>query len=467
MSDRVNTPRLTDGDVLDAERRNNRGGVGDGGGSAARPEPAAASRGEGPGASEGPFDGGFQGKDPNSPHSTTFPNLRGAAARASDQQQQSSVPTVERLLLERDVKIDINIMPSSAVEYAVWRFHVEVELLCCGIDMEVVSLYLDDLNNADSDEMLGPLPRELKSLDGKLYKALVKQVRGKDNVQYLNAIRTGAIRGYGRQALRVLDKQHEYDASRNATRAALAIIGSTCAQMNSFQKYVTGFKLELQNLDAAKTPLPPSVGLVLLKKGVENLQDKDVAATLAAFRTLPREGQTLPTLLDRLEETANEWMEKHGEKKEKTAGVASSFRGKCHYCGTEGHKESECKKKVKDQKGGKGNPGSSGATGAYADGGKKGDGKTKKGKGGWGKEQEQATFPKCPYCSKTNHSKERCFFRPGGPGHRGKDATGSPGGPVTGQVIAGASPTVGATVVPPAPTLESVLAQLIASKVKP
>jgi len=466
--DRVHTPRLTMEEIEGAGR----GGLGIG----ARPA-ASGSAGRGTGAGAAGSVGSDRPTDPKSPHSSTFPNLRGAAAAASSQTEyEDRRQTIERLYLERDVKLDLNQLPSGATEYANWRFHVEVEILCCGLDLELLGMFVHDMNVADFDDLShqsGNLPRELKNLDGKLYKTLVRQVRGKDHIDHLSAIRTGTTKACGRQAIRILDKSHLYDAVRKATRATLAIVGTKCSTMSYLVTFVSLFRLELQNLTAAETPLPPNIGLTLLKSAVQDSKDPDVSATLANFKAGALDSQTLPALLDRLEETAVEWKEKNpgkskGDPTAANAGV--KFAGKCRYCDVVGHKESDCRKKKKDEKGGATSKGAAAKKGDKGKGGGGGGGGGKDAGKGAGKD------PPCPHCRKTNHTPDRCFFRPGGPGHKGKGAesgngyagSGNPGNQVN-QVVPGQPiGTLSTPGIQQAPaTLEHVLAQLIASKITP
>ncbi len=60
--------------------------------------------------------------------------------------------------------------------------------------------YVADLNVANFDDLspdASALPRDMKNFDAKLYRGFLSQTKGTEHVAKSNAIRTGAIKGYG------------------------------------------------------------------------------------------------------------------------------------------------------------------------------------------------------------------------------------------------------------------------------
>ena len=116
----IKTPRLSLGDMPPEMR-----------------EHAAARGREGRG-TEG-AKGSEEGTTPGSPpgRSRTFPDLRGSVNKQQETQTpKSDSENQHRYLLERDIKLDFNPLPTAVAEYGTWRFHVEIEMLCCGLDAE-------------------------------------------------------------------------------------------------------------------------------------------------------------------------------------------------------------------------------------------------------------------------------------------------------------------------------------------
>ena len=54
-------------------------------------------------------------------------------------------------------------------------------------------------------------------------------------------------------------------ASAAATKASSSIVRRKCTKMGDLQDYLPSFRLRVKELDAAKTPLPPSIALDVLK----------------------------------------------------------------------------------------------------------------------------------------------------------------------------------------------------------
>ena len=91
---------------------------------------------------------------------------------------------------------------------------------------------------------------------------------------------------------------------------------------------------------------------------VQEIAEPKRHAKIAEFEAKPPKERTLDHFLKRVEAVAIEHREEKGKKGDKTAAASVSgrkqkFKGKCHYCGKDGHKESECKKKIADQKAGR------------------------------------------------------------------------------------------------------------------
>ena len=83
--------------------------------------------------------------------------------------------------------------------------------------------------------------------------------------------------------MRSLDKQFQFDASKIAEKAADSVLEAKVKDMPGLGPYLASFKLHLNELKANKTPLHPVFGLRYIKRAIENLNNMDLKAAMAAF----------------------------------------------------------------------------------------------------------------------------------------------------------------------------------------
>ena len=83
----------------------------------------------------------------------TYSNLRGQAFTRPENIATSSKTVRGRLVRERDVKFGLNRLPNATFQHMVWRFHVEVALLCCGLDVEMLEFYVNGMDQLPCDKL--------------------------------------------------------------------------------------------------------------------------------------------------------------------------------------------------------------------------------------------------------------------------------------------------------------------------
>ena len=98
-------------------------------------------------------DGGAAGRNAGSSSTTEqraprMGGLRGSTPRSDDGSGRERVTTKTKVS-EKDTKPELNALPTLKHLYPGWRFQVEIELLFCGLDMELMEQFV-------YGEFLGP-----------------------------------------------------------------------------------------------------------------------------------------------------------------------------------------------------------------------------------------------------------------------------------------------------------------------
>ena len=80
------------------------------------------------------------------------------------------------------------------------------------------------MNRMTIPEITGQtLPKEMKEVDSKLFKAIKKSVKGREAVECNNKLRASCPRGQGRVAVRLLDEFFQFEAFKIAGKANVSL----------------------------------------------------------------------------------------------------------------------------------------------------------------------------------------------------------------------------------------------------
>ena len=95
--------------------------------------------------------------------------------------------------------------------------------------------------------------------------------------------------------------------------------------MQELGPYSASFRVRLNELEAAKTPLHALYGLRFIKRGIAGIQDVNVLAAIATFEQTPLEKQDMYELLRILELKSTQW--KEVQKRAGKMGIGASGSG--------------------------------------------------------------------------------------------------------------------------------------------
>jgi hypothetical protein len=320
------------------------------------------------------------------------------------------------------MELDLGALPVDPAGYPGFRFNVDTQLSCADVDPDSAELFVADMNELPMEDLIhATLPTDMKTLDRKLFKAVVKAVKPREHDEHLKDIQSKVKTGQGRHAVRVLDEAYEYEGINIAITAAGEIVNMEVKDLSQMGRYITGFRLHVQEMDNTGHSLPGLFVLEMVRKATMDLKDQRVQATIAEFEAKQKSEQTAKLLLDSLFRVYSSWKRRQGLKT-KFASVLKSAAAKrkkeiataagapglvdaqgnslCNYCGKGGHRWRDCRKRLSDEKSGVNKPVHAlpkSKPKAYTVG--KFDGKPPQ------------KFDPCPVCKKTNHPLEKCFFR--------------------------------------------------------
>jgi hypothetical protein len=407
---------------------------------------------------------------PTSPGADPDPggNLRGSRPASATQTEANT--TITKTQYAKTLELDLGALPTDPAGYPGWRFNLEIQLTCSDTDPDMSELFVADMNTLDLDNLLaGPLPTEMKMLDRKLFKAVIKAVKPREHDEHLKDIQGQTKTGQGRHAVRVLDEAFEYEGLTVAVTAAGEIVNAVVKDVANLGKYVTSFKLHTQQMANTGHALPGLFVLEMVKKATDHLKDNKIQAVLAQFEVGPKADQTAKTLLDSLFKVYTAWKRRNGVSTKLAAAAKNNNKqGKaavdvralnantvgdrglidgqnqplCNYCGRANHLWKVCRKRLDDEKKGINKP-------LHLP--KKAKAKALAAAG-----DKPKQFPPCPTCKKTNHSADRCFFKK--KLDKEKEEKGTP-------EQAGGSSASGLAVVPGA-SIGNLLEQMLAGKLQ-
>ena len=157
--------------------------------------------------------------------------------------------------------------------------------------------YLVDLDQLEFADLAMPMTEQLELVDHRLYNSLVDAARSATTTKYHDKITSTCRFGCGRQALRALDKAHNFEATLVATKAGGKMIRRKCKTIRELEEYVQSFRVRDKEMTAAGMPLHPTFTLELLEIATEGIPE---LAALFKDQSM-RESSTTEQLLDRLE----------------------------------------------------------------------------------------------------------------------------------------------------------------------
>lgn len=297
--------------------------------------------------------------------------------------------------------------------------------MCADVDPDAAELFVADMNEMPIPQLIEQaIPAEMKTLDRKLFKALIESVKPKEHDEHLKDIQGKVKTGMGRHAVRVLDEAYEYESLTVAVTAAGEIVNSEVNDVAHMGKYITGFRLHVQEMDNSGHSLPGLFVLEMVRKATLGLKDPRVQATIAEFESKPKSEQTAKILLESLFRVYTAWKRRQGLKtkfasvlkaaaaqRKKQLGQANAAVGGndglvdqsgkplCNYCGKGNHQWKACRKRLDDEKKGVNKP-------MHVPKGVKTKAKAKA-----LASKSEGKCPPCPICKKTNHTQDKCFFR--------------------------------------------------------
>jgi len=271
------------------------------------------------------------------------------------------------VVVDRDVRITLVDLPVEFHRYPGWRVGVKCDILnALPQENEAGMLFMEELDDPSVtfEDLADPLPEPLRILNSRLYSAVMKACqKHSDNYQYVLSLQTEVAFGQGRQAIRILDKAHNYEAPLLAIKAGGYVSNHKCGSMQDLSEHVAQLRLCLLQMGKISQQVEVLIVPQILKN-IEGIQNTGLSATIAEFENQDLMDQRSRDLIDRLEKAAIKFKAKQEENKKKVPANAAGVDKKCGYCGKANHEEPQCYQKQRD-KGGKG--------GKKGDKGKKGD----------------------------------------------------------------------------------------------
>lgn len=280
---------------------------------------------------------------------------------------------------DKEKDIIINSLPENRLGYTGSRTHVTTKLLgAVPLDFLENIRFHEDIDTKTFSQLRNlPDSPKLVRANNRLYTAIAGSLKSAQHVSLGNKIANKVAFGNGRLALKVFDLYHGYVATRIAQKGSDALHELKAHSMSDFHEYVTVITEAVNDVAAFPgTSCPDLITLGFLERGIENIQDTDLSATLANFRLKPYEEKTAVASIDVLEDAATRWQMKEDDKKpnkrretgnaaRKGGGGKDSNNGGgkgqtqnqgqnqnpnlCHWCLLPGHKQAQCRKKARGE----------------------------------------------------------------------------------------------------------------------
>ena len=215
-------------------------------------------------------------------------------------------------------KMTFNKLPEDTTHYWSWRVHAVAELIQhIPFETEAGRLFVEELDTSDFDELGDPIPAVLTATDSKLYGALLSAVQP-HHATLVMRISTTARPGCGRQAMKIVDSENNFESAKLADAANNQIMNAICRTMSAIPDYVARTRLALQYLEGFPgAMLPEQMLCQRVAQAVEGIDDRYFLAAMADFRVKRRENRRTADLLQLLEMEAAEWKRRQEDRKGK------------------------------------------------------------------------------------------------------------------------------------------------------
>ena len=220
-----------------------------------------------------------------------------------------------------------NRLPEDTTQYWAWRVHVLAELIQhVPFESEAGRLYVEEIDVSTFDELGDPLPPVLTATDSKLFGALLASVQPHHPALVMR-ISTTARQGCGRQAMKIVDSEHNFESVKLAEKGNAQIMQATCRTTAQIPEFVARTRLAMHYLVGSPGSMPPEQMLCQrLLTATEQIDDRFFLAAMADFKVKSREKRRVADLLFLLETESQEWRRRQEEKKGKTIlGAAATL----------------------------------------------------------------------------------------------------------------------------------------------
>lgn len=337
------------------------------------------------------------------------PHLRGSRSRPSPP-RMTSPPPPPPIVINPDKELKFESVPATSDVYAPWRIGMKVHILGkYSTKGSQIRKFLQDIEDQDEETLSMYKMTDFEdTLESKLYTGIFEALKSKDHAEFKLELESACTFGRGRQALKKLDWNFQYEGDKLATKHAREMIRTKCEGMPNVSPHAKKFRFSIYVLKVNGTPVQENMALELLKESVNHISE--LANALEVFDARPIAEKTTKLLLHRLEEKGNEYRTKAAAKKQLGAAAITPKKKvgngkKCDGCGKTGHEAATCYKLHPELRPAGGRSPSRGDSGAKGKGESKSDAKGKGKKG---------AFPPCPQCGRTNHPLSKCYFAQNG-----------------------------------------------------
>ena len=155
-------------------------------------------------------------------------------------------------------------------------------------ETEAGRLYVAELDELNFDELGEQLPPVLVATDSKFFGALITAVQP-NHSSLVMKISTACQTGNGRQAMKIIDSENNFEMAKLADAATSQIQNSNCRSMSAISDYVSRNRLALNYLEGFPGAMIPEQMLCQrIIAAVESIDDRYLQAAMAGFRRTRR-----------------------------------------------------------------------------------------------------------------------------------------------------------------------------------
>jgi hypothetical protein len=209
-----------------------------------------------------------------------------------------------------DKEFSFEALPNVTSAYPAWRFGMRVVMLGkYSLRSREIKKFLADTEIQGIDHWASYTMYDFEEqVEGKLYAALIGACKSKEHSELKLEIESDCHFGRGRQVLKHLDEEFEYEGDKLATENARSVVRSRCENIQNLGAFVKQFKYAVFVLKTFDSSFGEAMMLAILKSAVEHL--KELEATLEAFDLQAKPLKTTKALLKRLGEKASDLKKK-------------------------------------------------------------------------------------------------------------------------------------------------------------